>query len=271
MPKTSPRVRRALRVLFGTNPAAWRKGDGQRMRALMGDSDRDVDGIAARLRVLRFEHDAALTTIRNDISANRELSDEGRQKTLQREWTKLRDQSMTELASIRSDMKQSVERITAAVDARLPQPQSGVEGLLQRQAAWQRVKQLLDSGTVQLPSQLIKQTTDVETLWALTDELPTWARSHGTPQDGADRLKLQAVAQIARVAGVDELAGDFEARQEAEAEVARLTPMLDLAEADFSGSPTSQRHDGINAAVQGDLAHRAARAWAEPVVIGDDK
>lgn len=174
--------------------------------------------------------------------------------------------SVAALDQLKNRVAAAQQAITVAVAAAWPKPAAGVEGLLGRQAAWQRARQLLDAGMT--ASAVIGETEDTETLYALREELPTWARARGAKTAKAAQIAQRVDAQMAKVAGgTSEV--DLTAKFEAAALVAGLDPLLTGAEAEIAGRAAFGDGFGMNAAIASNLAMQAQRAYFQPITQSD--
>lgn len=232
--------------------------------ATVTDALEQLTNAGARLRELRQQHWDAVQRIRREVSANTNLSAEGKQAALRERTTAAGQSAYADLRGLREQIERAEQSIVDTVERQWPKPMPGVEGLLSRQAAWARSRSLLEAGMK--VSTVISETTDVETLLSLRDELPTWVRARGANPATIDRVLQRIDAQMAKVAsGTTEV--DLMARFEARALVAGLQPVLDLSEAEALGH--TPFGNSLHAAVAGDIARRATLAAYEPIIAPD--
>ncbi|CAL9515140.1 hypothetical protein [Streptomyces sp. enrichment culture] len=219
---------------------------------------------AAELRALTTDHQAALTELRDQVASDRDLSEEGRANRLRERTTALSEQAMIRLRVLRGRVRAAEEEVTRIVEAAWPEPAPGVEGMLGRQAAWARSRSLLESGIA--VGQMIQETTDLETLFALRDELPTWVRAHGGDGKTVDQVRARIEQHTARLASEGGPV-DLTAKYEARAAVAGLAPLLDHAETVLSGQRPAET--GLSVAVAAQMARQEAQISQGPI-IGPD-
>lgn len=213
-----------------------------------------------RLRQLRTGYQDAVQEARRTVSHDPDLSAEGRQKQLRDRTAATGATWKAKLDELRDEIVSAESAIDTAVEASWPKPASGVEAMLTRQAAWARSRALLDttaSGSRSIAGrldELISETTNVETLHALREELPTWARVQGMSTDNADTVEMVVDRQIAKVTKGSDV--DLTAKLNAKALIASLNPMLDQADAEMAGNSTPAA--GMRAAI----ASHSARTMA---------
>lgn len=177
----------------------------------------------ARLREIRAQLGLDQAAAYERAANDRSLSDEGRRE---------REAELLQSAQQRADqaadrLRQSVIDaagvVRDAAAARLPMPAAGTDGLLGRQAAWQRLKQLLDAGWQ--VRRVVERTTDPEELHALDEELPVWLEAKGAEPLTIARVRSQIQLQLAGAAG-EEVAAYLAASRAVEIELEELLPKL---------------------------------------------
>lgn len=208
-------------------------------------------GAPARVRAALETHRAALDAARRTTENDPELTQQGRDARM----SELRGQAHEASAAVATDLRGSVEQATAAVRARAaatrPQPASGVEALMGRQIAWNRVREMLDAN-VPL-DEVIGETLDPETLHALHEELPAYLRIKDIPAEGRAAV-LQAVDdQLAHVGGERSYKAHTAAR-EADEHLALVSPLLDHVDQVAAGRASA--NDGMVAAIRAEHAAR---------------
>lgn len=208
---------------------------------------------------------ARLLDVRKQFAAAREdAARQARDPNLSAAGRSRRERELIAAAQQRHDqavgeLRGQVDDAAAAVHraATLPEPEPGVEPILARQSAWQRARQLLDAG---MPvRQLLTEPgigDDPETLHALADELPIYARARGASRDTAHQLGGAVEAQLAHVAGPETYAR-YAAHAAAEVAHAGLQPKLDNAH--MAGALASRQ------AEQDTLARYQAAAADQPI------
>ncbi|MGO1054514.1 hypothetical protein [Crossiella sp. CA198] len=211
-----------------------------------------LNDASGELRTLRMEHSKAVSEARLAVSHDPNLSAEGRANALLERTAAVGERFMRSLTELKDNVDSAYSTIVRTIEKSWPTPAAGVEGMLGRQAAWARSRSLLDGGI--RPGQVIEETTDVETLFALREELPTWLRSKGADLSAAEAATHHIDAQISRVAS-DPSIVDLSAKFEARTILAALQPMLDHTEAEFTGRGTPAA--GIHAAVAAQLARQS--------------
>jgi hypothetical protein len=110
------------------------------------------------------------------VSHDPNLTEQGRDARVQEIRRQAGEQAATDLQRVREALDSDHETVLQYLQRKWPAPASGVEALLSRQAAWARMRSLLEAGMG--PQNLIEETTDIESLWALREELPTWQRAN---------------------------------------------------------------------------------------------
>ncbi|MEW2610244.1 hypothetical protein AB0937_08540 [Streptomyces sp. NPDC047880] len=223
-----------------------------------------LNGAAAELRSLTARHEAAVTQFRDQLANDRDLAEEGRTNRLRERTTDLSEQAMTALRGLRARVRAAEADVIRTVEAAWPEPAPGVEGMLGRQAAWARSRSLLEAGVA--VSQMIEETTDLETLFALHDELPTWVRARGGNSETVDQVRARIEQHTARLAS-ERGPVNLTAKYEARAAVAGLTPLLDHAETMLSGQRPAET--GLGAAVAARMAQQEAQLAQGPI-LGPD-
>lgn len=226
-----------------------------------------LKGIAARLRDLKVRHQVAREQIRDAVSHDPNLTMEGRQNALHERTSALGERSLAELVALKAEVKQAQDAIAAGIEASWPKPLTGVEGMLGRQASWARCRSLLESAAVSVTG-LIAETDDMETLFALREELPSWVRARGADANTVERV-LQVVDLRMGKIGTSNARGeaDLMAKFEARAIVAELEPLLNASEAEFTGSMGYA--SGLGAAVASRFAREAVEAASLPITRPD--
>jgi hypothetical protein len=226
-----------------------------------------LNGIAARLRALKIQHQAGISQIRDAVSHDPNMSAEGRQTALRERTAALGERSLAELVALKAEMKQAQNAIAAAIEAGWPKPLAGVEGMLGRQASWARSRSLLEGAGVTVTA-LIAETDDMEALFALQEELPTWVRSRGANAETVDRVLQHLDLRMGKI-GTSNAQGeaDLMAKFQARAIVAQLEPLLNASEAEFTGS--TGYVSTLNAAVASQFARGAVEAANQPIVTPD--
>lgn len=202
-----------------------------------------LNGAGARLRALRVAHQEQLEEARNRYNNDPNLTAEGRQEALRERTQAVGVQSMRAFAAFKSEVETAHNTINTAVESAWPKPAAGVEAMLARQASWSRMRSLLEEKAVK-PDQLVDETTDLEQLHALTEELPTYVRAKGlgSPEQIGYHLDLR-MAQLASGPSTVDLA----ARYEANSLAAALEALYPHVESEFTGGATPAQ--GIAAAV----------------------
>lgn len=221
---------------------------------------------AAQLRALTIAHAARISKIRDEVSRDPNLTAEGRQNRLRERTAAACDQGRAELETLKARVSTAERLIGEAIEARWPKPLAGVEGMLARQAAWARSRSLLESGLT--VSALLAETDDMETLFALREELPTWVRTRGADAEHVEQVLERIELRMGKIGtknGQGEV--DLMAKFEARAVMARLKPLLGNAEVEFAGHETYASR--LNAAVASHFAGKAVEAANQPIVNAD--
>lgn len=225
-----------------------------------------LTGAAAELRALTMAHAARISAIRTEVSHDPNLTAEGRQNQLRERTAAACEQGRATLEGLKARVATAERLLGEAIEARWPKPMTGVEGMLSRQAAWARSRSLLESGLS--VSALLAETDDLETLFALREELPTWVRTRGADADHVEQVLERIELRMGKIGtknGQGEV--DLMAKFEARAVMARLRPMLGNAEVEFAGHEVYATR--LNAAVASHFAGKAVEAANQPI-IGPD-
>lgn len=188
------------------------------------------------------------------VSHDAHLSAEGKAARIQQIKEAAAQRAGTELEALRGSLDTAQQVARRNLERRWPSPQPGLEGLLTRQAAWARYRPLLENGTA--PADLIAEITDVETLFALREELPLWLRAN------SDKLNARPLSTHVIDQRIAELVGDFasanlEGALQADAERAYCEPLLQNAAAQVG---TLQNQSDLGSAMTARMNAEAARA-----------
>lgn len=214
-----------------------------------------LTAVLPELRAIRRGYAEQISAAQREVNADPGLNATGREARLTELTEQIRAEWLPRLEAVQSGTTRAAEVVEKAVAERWPTPATGVEAMLGRQAAWARARSLLElsnrSGTDLLGGQsanlsipaLLRETTDVETLHALREELPTWARTRGLQADTAATITDAVDLRLAEVASNSTI--DLTARLRARAEVAGITPMVQQTQAELQGI----RRDGLAAAM----------------------
>lgn len=229
-----------------------------------------LNDAGAQLRQLRIQHQANVDEIRRAVSEDPNLTAEGRQNTLRERSAAAGERARVAADSLWKDVEAALQAIADVIERNWPAPAAGVEGMLGRQAAWARARTLLDAGM--RPTQVIAETDDVETLYALDEELPTWIRARGATRENAEAIRHRIDLRVAQVASSTDATSptaevDLMAKFEAAAIVAGLEPIFRQAAAEFAGH--SFPSAGQSAAVSAHYARQAITGTFMPIVKPD--
>lgn len=225
-----------------------------------------LNDAAAQLRALTIQHAARIEAIRAEVSRDPDLTAEGRQNRLRERTAAACEQGRADLEGLKARVSVAERMIGEAIEARWPKPASGVEGMLGRQAAWARARSLLEAGLS--VSALLAETDDIETLFALREELPTWVRTRGADAEHVEQVLQRIDLRMGKI-GTKNSQGevDLMAKFEARAIVARLEPLLANSEVEFAGHEVYASR--LVAAVASHFAGKAVEAANQPI-IGPD-
>lgn len=190
------------------------------------------------------------------MSHDPDLTEQGRANRMRQIREQAGQQAGAELETVRAALDDAHAVVRRSLERRWPSPETGVEAMLNRQAAWARSRSLLESGVS--AAALLAETTEMETLFALREELPTWGRAN------IDRGRPASTLTVDR--RIAELTGDFatagiEAMCQAGAARAYCEPLLKHAAAEVTG--IADRNAALRAAVEANAARdRAAADWS---------
>lgn len=251
------------RTLTGSIEQALNRG---KLSAQVGDDLNLIQGAHLELRAIRNQLTADIKTAWDTAANARNLSAEG-QRNQQAELTQAAhlkaQQSVADLRQRVIDAEEAIERNAAKFK---PKPATGVEAMLARQAIWSRLCQLVDSGKL-TPRQLVEETDDPESLFALRDELPVWARAHGSDTVTAARITAAIDRQLAGTTSPEAQAA-IAAEEAVAIAMAGLRARLGVgADQVAHNVPTT---DNLAGAVAGALAQQqaiAVRTWETPAPV----
>lgn len=225
-----------------------------------------LNGIGPRLRALKVQHSAAVGKIRDEVGHDPKLTAEGRHQVLRERIAAAGERGLAELLVLKAETERAQNDIAEAIEANWPKPTPGVEGMLARQAAWARSRSLLESGIS--VSALIGETDNLETLFALREELPTWVRTRGADAASVERVLERLELRMGKLGSGDAQGEvDLMAKFEARAIVAGLAPMLDLAQQELTSRDGYAY--GLHAAISSQYARQAADAANLPILKPD--
>ena len=206
-----------------------------------------LTGAPAQLRSIMADHDQQMRALRQQATSN---SDTERQRItgLAKPVQARTAQRVNDLAG-RVDTAHTTLRTNA--ERALPKPAGGVEGILGRQAHWQRAKTMLDSGIH--PQDVINEAHDPELLHSLAEELPAYLRSKGATTDTAQDTTSAVYDRLAELTGGT--AADARlAAHVADVHRAGIGPLIRDAQHRATVGPFDQKPSGFTAALQAQTA-----------------
>lgn len=186
------------------------------------------------------------------------LTEQGRDNRMRQIREQAGQAAAAALTAVRAQLDASHDVVRRNMEKQWPHPQGGVEAMLSRQAAWARSRSLLESGLG--AAQLLGETTDLETLFALQEELPTWLRAN------TDRTKGRGVTEAMVNRRIAEVSGEYASAALAaacRADEYRMycEPLLKHAAGEVTG--LIDRSAAMAAAIAANAARdRAAAAWS---------
>lgn len=161
-----------------------------------------------QIRAALLAHRDRLDATRRIVDQDVTLSDEGRRQRFAAEAKRSATTATAAVDQIIAQAQDAADTLTRVIDRAKPDRVGGVEGMLGRQAAWARVRELLAAGLTM--RQIIDEATDPETLHAIADELPTWLRIQTRDADNAatalDTYRLRLDRRFAEIAPDQEAA-----------------------------------------------------------------
>lgn len=147
------------------------------------------------LRQIMNEHNEAMRTLRGQATSD---SPEERARIVKLAGP-VQQRTQQRIGDLAGRVDAAHTALHTAARRALPAPAGGVEGLLGRQAQWQRAKTMLDAGLA--PADVITETTDPEMLHALAEELPSYLRSQGASPEHAQAAATAVHDRLAEVTG----------------------------------------------------------------------
>jgi hypothetical protein len=166
------------------------------------------------------------------VSHDETLSSVGRDARMAEIRQQAGDRAAVDLQRVREGLDSDQATVRRNFERKWPAPEAGLEPLMRRQAAWARMRSLLEAGMG--PKNLIEETTDVESLHALREELPTWQRANAGRINGPSGSTELIDRRIADLSG-DFASGALEAATEADANRAYCEPLLNHAANEVRG------------------------------------
>lgn len=215
-----------------------------------------LQGGPAEVRSLLIDYRNALAGAHSNTAANRNLTPAGMAQAMNDLRAQLQAQYQAQAQGLAARYATATRTLDAAAEAAVPDPQTGVEAMLARQAAWQRARTLLDAN---IPAdQLVREATDPEELWMLHDEVPTYLRAKGMAEDAMRYFWVCEQRQWAELADTAQGEGDILADMAAVPYEAYLEPLVAhmLAETAGQAAPGGYMEAGIRA----ELARQQAQA-----------
>jgi hypothetical protein len=191
------------------------------------------------------------------------LTSEGRERRMAAIREQAGQQAGAALDRVRASLDADHERVRRNLERNWPSPASGLEALLTRQAAWARSRSLLESSLG--PRELLAETTDIEQLHSLREELPTWLRANTGRVRG--RVTTHMIDErLAEVSG-EHASAALTAAQAADAERAACEPLLKAVGAEVRN--LADRSAFMNAAIAAEMERQRVLAGGE-LPMGDD-
>lgn len=189
------------------------------------------------------------------VSHDPDLTSEGMSNRIQQIKERAGQAAAAELTAVRAGLDAALEVARKNLERRWPEPQTGVEAMLNRQAAWARSRSLLESGFG--PTNLLAETTDLETLFVLQEELPTWMRANGDRVRGRNVTEAMVNRRIAELSG-EYASGALAAACQADEERMYCEPLLKHAAGEVGG--LIDRSGQMTAAIAANAARQQAAA-----------